>query len=112
MGRTRLPFQSTLPVEGATAAAIEARLTELFQSTLPVEGATKLAGKRLSNPAVSIHAPRGGSDLVFLIILSIHLSFNPRSPWRERLKPPTHWYSTLQFQSTLPVEGATSIGAA
>ena len=95
------PFQSTLPVGGATTAchgscdrykiSIHAprggsdqqmQLSnfpcQLFQSTLPVGGATVPAKKTKPTPPISIHAPRGGSDRDFTkvrefgIIISIH----------------------------------------
>ena len=56
-----------------------------FQSTLPVGGATDAAGVLAALRTISIHAPRGGSDLT--------------AP--SRAAPP--WV----FQSTLPVGGAT-----
>ena len=37
---------------------------------------------------ISIHAPRGGSDLSILLALLALLYFNPRSPWGER---PDHY---------------------
>ena len=57
-------FQSTLPVGGATALGNPPRRLTTFQSTLPVGGATSLAVKEAHPDAVSIHAPRGGSDPV------------------------------------------------
>ena len=78
---------------------------------------------------ISIHAPRGGSDssgdrarinctdfnprspwgerlALDRKILGI-LDFNPRSPWGERLVQPWMFGHPEQFQSTLPVGGAT-----
>ena len=57
----------------------------LFQSTLPVGGATSPASVNSLVILISIHAPRGGSDL------------------SDRLKAG----DSLIFQSTLPVGGAT-----
>ena len=78
----------------------------LFQSTLPVGGATWTVTFRPFQFCISIHAPRGGSDVGLLVLLqiiwiSIHAprggsddgsykirldksDFNPRSPWGER----------------------------
>ena len=103
-------FQSTLPVWGATTsgrAPLRRALT--FQSTLPVWGATSLAGsytmyliyfnprspcgerphsRRLHHRklAISIHAPRVGSDTILYGCGDLNNS----------------------FQSTLPVWGATA----
>ncbi len=70
--------------------------------------------------AISIHAPRGGSDrkrpsISFLAFISIHASqivwanryFNPRSPWGERRGGLSNCMGKPLFQSTLPVGGAT-----
>ena len=37
------------------------------------------------NSAISIHAPRGGSDKIFHRNRTSQGNFNPRSPWGERL---------------------------
>ena len=58
----------------------------VFQSTLPVGGATLLIAFPFAVLAISIHAPRGGSDLL--------------SDFQR--------YTDDGFQSTLPVGGATS----
>ena len=168
-------FQSTLPVGGATSSSPfwkpsravsihaprggsdhgerDADFREYeFQSTLPVGGATFLSpliplrfhvsihaprgGSDAGNSFccsfqdVSIHAPRGGSDGRALIKaatkarVSIHAPrggsdtrrgqpasrdgrFNPRSPWGERHDAATLARKLRQFQSTLPVGGAT-----
>ena len=103
---------------------------KVFQSTLPVGGATPDdTGERLDN-LISIHAPRGGSDVAISHGLRCPLHFNPRSPWGERREYRIRVYPTLpisihaprggsdyrnggnhdipeRFQSTLPVGGAT-----
>ena len=56
-------FQSTLPVRGATTPQWQlVSRPSLFQSTLPVRGATGMAGGNGLTQAISIHAPRAGSD--------------------------------------------------
>ena len=107
-GREPKRFQSTLPVGGATIElrAVEADAIHFnprspwgerrrcsgwrsrriqFQSTLPVGGATRAAAMRLAIGTISIHAPRGGSDLIVQL--------------------PCDGFDS--FQSTLPVGGAT-----
>ena len=108
------PFQSTLPVWGATPADFETKGTQAeFQSTLPVWGATSLScvmerkannfnprspcGERPAGSCypqkfqfISIHAPRVGSDMRFSVqyvaagTISIHA---PRvgSDWTGRI---------------------------
>ena len=81
---------------------------------------------------ISIHAPRGGSDAQHPKACPPHPDFNPRSPWGERrcrrcsscrpahFNPRSPWgerrglakipQKAKEFQSTLPVGGATSSG--
>ena len=78
---------------------------------------------------ISIHAPRGGSDhdrgdqcgycgnfnprspwgerRPFRSDHRPFRDFNPRSPWGERLSRYSIYFTSHQFQSTLPVGGAT-----
>ena len=150
--RTNTEFQSTLPVRGATRLAIRERwlrehfnprspcgerhdsialpsATGTFQSTLPVRGATLSLGLSTHGLAISIHAPRAGSDQRRWVYLGQHTNFNPRSPCGERRRICTTrfcrdnfnprspcgerqcWRAQLdregRFQSTLPVRGAT-----
>ncbi len=100
-----------------------------FQSTLPVGGATLLLVPCGAAIKISIHAPRGGSDYVLRLhrifggdfnprspwgerpeiraVFGTNLNFNPRSPWGERHGLPFLPICFWQFQSTLPVGGAT-----
>ena len=57
---------------------------------------------------VSIHAPRGGSDLRSFGTWRQSLYFNPRSPWGERPYKVYYYATPILFQSTLPVGGATN----
>ncbi len=107
-------FQSTLPARGATQRRPVSGLSMryfnphsregsdlvrsfdvrnfLISIHAPMKGATKLpVGGATGNPAyygvfmdISIHAPRGGSDLVFPASQIRKVYFNPRSPWGER----------------------------
>ena len=55
-----------------------------FQSTLPVGGATFWSEIKYFRREISIHAPRGGSDIKITTIFLFLRYFNPRSPWGER----------------------------
>ena len=55
-----------------------------FQSTLPVGGATFMTMRAKNKSAISIHAPRGGSDSFSQTFGFTWGDFNPRSPWGER----------------------------
>ena len=100
-------FQSTLPARGATTlvdryvigtgdfnprsphgerhdALTGNIIRERFQSTLPARGATWL---QICSPplgAISIHAPRTGSDETWRYAHTRRKYFNPRSPHGER----------------------------
>ena len=102
-----------------------------FQSTLPVGGATGAASCPAPRFLISIHAPRGGSDDITSSGQTKTVNFNPRSPWGERhgtmyfdytkdnFNPRSPWgerrisgghcCTIAGFQSTLPVGGATGI---
>ena len=110
--------------------SLTVRSARLFQSTLPVGGATTRRERLSRQRDISIHAPRGGSDVGrcddnplrsrFQSTLPVggatpmrrpptsgFCDFNPRSPWGER---PLTWIGIIRgctFQSTLPVGGAT-----
>ena len=56
-----------------------------FQSTLPARGATIKRRSWSSRPAISIHAPREGSDRFARYSSAVSRDFNPRSPRGERL---------------------------
>ena len=57
--------------------------------------------------AISIHAPRTGSDFLTPVLTTSHDDFNPRSPHGERLPTCVAVSSATPFQSTLPARGAT-----
>ena len=106
-------FQSTLPARGATVLeqTREIKVTA-FQSTLPARGATCRAldvyGRR---GAISIHAPRTGSDMRREIARLSDEDFNPRSPHGERRRRCFNRPGKSIFQSTLPARGATLASA-
>ena len=57
--------------------------------------------------SISIHAPRAGSDLGVVPCKKGNRDFNPRSPCGERQEFSRFVGMVIQFQSTLPVRGAT-----
>ena len=58
---------------------------KIFLSTLPARGATALDGVIQTQLAISIHAPREGSDSVRFSRAFKAAYFYPRSPRGERL---------------------------
>ena len=128
-----IPFQSTLPLRGATRQhrparpgkriSIHAPLTgsdnpfNEVGSSLPISIHAPLTGsdRRLcvfqTLSVISIHAPLTGSDAIYLGSQTAFQNFNPRSPYGERpalIRCATNY---RRFQSTLPLRGATRYAA-
>ena len=78
-----------------------------FQSTLPVRERLNPCPLRGYVLAISIHAPRAGSDVLCPLSCRCSRHFNPRSPCGERRRATRSQRSSARFQSTLPVRGAT-----
>ena len=97
--------------ERRASARPRSRLSE-FQSTLPVRGATISLPVVDCDREISIHAPRAGSDFFVLrrvaicILISIHAPRAGSDPWLGG-----ELMTDFQFQSTLPVRGATGVEA-
>ena len=80
----------------------------LFQSTRPVRGATRTAGKRETNHAISIHAPRAGRDFIDNDFKEQNEDISIHAPRAGRDKRMYGWlWDAYIFQSTRPVRGAT-----
>ena len=56
---------------------------------------------------ISIHTPHAGSDLCGCVNLTFWNNFNPHSPCGERPHDRIYQSRECQFQSTLPMRGAT-----
>ena len=101
-------FQSTLPLRGATRARRKFRRALRFQSTLPLRGATlQVCDFWGTARMISIHTPLAGSDSDFQRKLSgetisIHTPLAGSDPGTAPSSS-----SSLSFQSTLPLRGAT-----
>ena len=101
-------FQSTLPMGGATIEPFAVVGACMFQSTLPVGGATTTEPDVAVPDHVSIHAPRGGSDVQgigrshAIPTVPIHA---PRGG--SDANAAFLCYFEAKCQSTLPVGGAT-----
>ena len=80
---------------------------QTFQSTLPARGATSCHPSAGERRAISIHAPRTGSDGTIHRCVFVQTHFNPRSPHGERRDYANDIVFQLIFQSTLPARGAT-----
>ena len=82
-------------------------ITPQFQSTLPLRGATGVLSELQGRIVISIHAPPAGSDNNRLRRGGDCNYFNPRSPCGERQKAAAEKIAAHEFQSTLPLRGAT-----
>ena len=72
-------FQSTLPAGEATTTSLASITDFIFQSTLPAGEATNTWGLHQYPTVISIHASRGGSDVLkwlttLMPLISIHAS--------------------------------------
>ena len=106
-------FQSTLPVRGATNVRnVHCAHFFQFQSTLPVRGATRMMLEAQQGKAISIHAPRAGSDSSVARTAKNSTSISIHAPRAGSDYPLTAvGIAPKEFQSTLPVRGATSLSA-
>ena len=123
-------FNSRSPCRERPLVAGKEMLLLLFQSTLPLRGATAAAILKIHRLPISIHAPHAGSDHTGGSAASFcryfnprpkcgerhfcHSSksqewyyFNPRSPCGERRLKNKPWKQSMIFQPTLPMRGAT-----
>ena len=123
-------FQSTLPLRGATPVLAGCPVYRGISIHAPLTGsdinATPLAKSPINfNPrspygerpgrvlhltkclGISIHAPLTGSDNWTAWPEMPTRYFNPRSPYGERLSGKISVSTAFQFQSTLPLRGAT-----
>ena len=82
----------------------------IFQSTRPVWGATTVRSDIVPSPWISIHAPRVGRDGRYGQDRPSRCNFNPRAPCGARRYTGGATESSLLFQSTRPVWGATFNG--
>ena len=105
--RKHAQFQSTLPVGGATVPKLDTPFKTAISIHAPRGGSDRSSTPRYRCSVISIHAPRGGSDNRSGADQDAALHFNPRSPWGERPPFVKWWGRPESFQSTLPVGGAT-----
>ena len=77
-------FQSTLPARGATAQAYYDSLDAAISIHAPRTGSDTLRCNKSADHRISIHAPRTGSDLGARRHGCRPHNFNPRSPHGER----------------------------
>ena len=101
-------FLSTLPARGATSCGPFIRAETTFLSTLPARGATGGQLPRRVRRAISIHAPREGSDLHAGGHIDAEDRISIHAP-REGSDAVTSCLPMLSqlFLSTLPARGAT-----
>ena len=103
-------FNPRSPCGERPLSAVRPVVPGVFQSTLPVWGATGMVPLISSPVAISIHAPRVGSDHVNHVPAVLALGISIHAP-RVGSDCNRLFSSMLRraFQSTLPVWGATSV---
>ena len=100
-------FQSTLPMRGATWAAAQAAKAREISIHAPHAGSDLAGQPQTMVDHISIHAPHAGSDSFHVSIIFLIYDFNPRSPCGERPRCTVKAKGPREFQSTLPMRGAT-----
>ena len=105
------PFQSTLPVWGATTVQFLVRLPHPISIHAPRVGSDLLRHVDIYPVSgISIHAPRVGSDKLHDLTAACLYGFQSTLPvWGATAKTIINANETV-FQSTLPVWGATIVG--
>ena len=84
------------------------QLADIFQSTLPLRGATWACRSSIRRPSYfNPHSPCG-ERLAATNTTSTTINFNPHSPCGERRIVERLRCTDHEFQSTLPLRGATS----
>ena len=102
-------FNPRPPRGGRRTANVAGMSTLPFQSTPPARGATAAVNEISHIRRISIHAPREGGDAWFCYFFPAFAYFNPRPPrggrrWGCKGLRPMH-----RFQSTPPARGATIV---
>ena len=122
-------FQSTLPLRGATCSCCHASWHLQISIHAPLAGSDDWDMRTGDSFSISIHAPLAGSDCCEDRAFPRGMHFNPRSPCGERPSrqhnTPPHYhfnprspcgerhhaenqlFQIVEFQSTLPLRGAT-----
>ena len=100
------PFQSTLPVGGATRTSFSVTIDPEISIHAPRGGSDLAEGVQVDHGPISIHAPRGGSDGARLHIAPTHQISIHAPRGGERLPACATFMGVLAFQSTLPVGGS------
>ena len=104
-----IPFQSTLPLRGATRLLAETGRFLLISIHTPLAGSdAQVDAVHVRNVYFNPHSPCGERQVRNCAPSSATCYFNPHSPCGERLAESAKADSNASFQSTLPLRGATS----
>ena len=82
--RSGVQFQSTLPARGATSGLTLALTSPAHFNPRSPHGERPCLRPLAAFSAISIHAPRTGSDVFWILLDKCLEHFNPRSPHGER----------------------------
>ena len=103
-------FQSTLPVWGATQHCRIQAEKKAISIHAPRVGSDKIGSSFKAVADISIHAPRVGSDEGYTLWRTAWYDFNPRSPCGERLEAIARSGSRYGISIHAPRVGSDSIG--
>ena len=105
--RMKKPFQSTLPVRGATSSQLSVMADQIISIHAPREGSDAFPITLYSFLKISIHAPREGSDQTNYAQGNPDSAFQSTLPGRGATAARGKGGAGAAFQSTLPGRGAT-----
>ncbi len=101
-------FQSTLPMRGATGWHSSCRsVCQNFNPRSPCGERLLKHMLQVVAVCISIHAPHAGSDLAKVTGLQCAVEFQSTLPMRGATGNSANTTSWMRFQSTLPMRGAT-----
>ena len=108
VSRTPCQFQSTLPARGATDCGFRVEFTHAISIHAPRTGSDIFRQADHQTGDISIHAPRTGSDPAAEAVSGCCRTFQSTLPARgaTTVQRPRRW-TRRRFQSTLPARGAT-----
>ena len=103
-----MPFQSTLPMRGATVALSVDSVSFSISIHTPHAGSDEdKTYTKLVFDFISIHTPHAGSDTAHYRPFSLSRKFQSTLPMRGATCLMRGPIGQIQFQSTLPMRGAT-----
>ena len=108
---TRVLFQSTPPLRGATNEKSRTEKDRRFQSTPPLRGATIPEPVEALTNTISIHAPLAGGDSIKISLPSYENRFQSTPPLRGATGKQSKRYKRYPISIHAPLAGGDSAAA-